>query len=309
LNKLAIALKPQAMVPKRVNPTRSLISPARYLKALQDPFAESSAGVKVPDFDGNPSFTLASKDVGTFTTDSAGYAGGAIVYGAPYRAFVTSASNTSGTITLTAGTATPWTDQASGLLTSSNAVSTRMVAGGFRLTNLASLAGSAPASGRMIIAPVSTSQYYSTASFTESTLRKIPGCLVVPLAGLAASHVPIVGLSRPLDPSAFCYETPGRNFTGLGNDDPQFVSYLWMVVGAPNSTTILECETVAHWEVLPSLANAVLTTAGATSSYTTLERAFNWAQENSPVSWESAYAFAEYASAAYSSRSAPHRLQ
>jgi hypothetical protein len=309
LNKLAVALKPKQKPSFKVNVQRSLISPARYLQALKDPFSEISSGVKVPDFDGNPSFTLASKDVAQFTTDAAGYAGGVIVYGGPTRAFYYSASNTAGTITLSGGSSVAWSDQTSGLLTTSNAYSARLVAGGFRITNLLSLAGNTPASGRLIVAPVSNVQYFSTGSFTESALRKIPGCMVIPLAALAASHLPVIGVTRPLDPSAFCYLPVNRSFSGVANDDPQFTSFLWMVVGAPASTTILECETAAHWEVLPVLTNAVLTTAGTTSSYSTLERAFNWAQENSPLTWDNAYTFADYAQTAFGYVPNPLRLQ
>jgi hypothetical protein len=285
LSKLANALEPKKTKPYRVAANRKLAPAGKYLSALKDPFAENVCGVKIPDFDGNPSFTLASKDVLQIITDSSGYAGGALIYGSA-RNLVVSASNTVGVITMTGGSPSTWTDVSTGLLQTSNANASRHVAGGFKMTNLLSLAGSNPASGRLIIAPVSTFQFYNTGSFTESTLRKLPGCVVIPLAGLAASNVPVFGSVRPLDPSAFTYTAPNRVYSGVANDDPQLTNFFYMVVGAPASSSIIEIETVAHWEVLPTLTNAVLSTVGTASSYSTMEAAFNWAQENNPISWE-----------------------
>jgi len=292
LNKLAGALK----TPKTtfVSNPRKLVPPGRYLQALRFPFADQSAGVKIPDYDGNPSFTVASKDVIQISTDSAGYAGGVLQFGTPSRVALTSFSNTAGTITLTGGTATAWSDYSGGVLSGSNSIAARVVAGGFRITNLMSLAGSSPAAGRLIIAPVSNLQLFNIASFTESTLRKLPGCMVVPLTALAASCEPVYGITAPLDPSAFCYNSTSRILSGVANDDPQLLSYLYMVVGAPPSpNTALEIEMMCHWEALPQLVNAVLCTVGIESSNSTLEKAFNWVQQHNPITWDVAMLAAE----------------
>lgn len=268
---------------------------SRYLASLLNPFAPTSAGVKLPDFDSNPSFTLASKDVVQISTDSYGYAGGVFWVGISGRKWTTSASNTGGTVTLTSGTNYDWNDSNSGLLSGSNCNGVRLVTGGIRLTNLLSASGSNAASGRLIIAPLSNAQVFDTATFVEGDLRKQPGCLVIPLAGLAASSAPVEAVAAPLDPSAFMYVNPNRSPTGVANDDPQFTSFVYLIVGAPASSMLLEAECVANWEALPMISNATLCTPGVESSTSTLEKAFNWVQTHNPISWETAAEFSAQA--------------
>lgn len=281
---------------------------SRYLASLLDPFAATSAGVKLPDFDSNPSYTVASKDVVQITTDTYGYAGGVFWQGISGRKWTVSASNTGGTVTLTGGTNYNWNDANSGLLTVANCNGIRLVTGGIRLTNLLSVSGNNAASGRLILAPLSNAQVYDTASFAEGDLRKQPGCMVIPLAALAASSAPVEAVAAPLDPSAFCYVGSNRTPTGVANDDPQFTSFVYMIVGAPASSILMEVECVANWEALPMISNATLCTPGVESSTTILEKAFNWVQTNNPISWESAADFSAQALYAFGQQRRAPRL-
>jgi len=261
-----------------------LTSPHQYLIAMRDPFHPEAAGVKLPDFDGNPSFTVASKDVFLLRVNDAGYGGGYIQFGTSGRNQVQALeANAGATVDMNGGTAHAWSDYTSGLLNPGNSVASRMIAGGLKISNLLSIAGNQAAQGRLLIAPVSNAAVYNTRYLTESLLRKQPGAMVIPLAALASSAVPVVCLTRPLDPSAHCYFPPGLHLTGVADNDPQFLSFAFLIVGAPALSLPLEVEMVAHWEVLPVLANAVLTTPGVESSTKVMETAVNEGQLQEPV--------------------------
>lgn len=261
-----------------------LTSPHQYLIAMRDPFQPEAAGVKLPDYDGNPSFTVASKDVFLLQVNAAGYGGGYIQFGTSGRNQVQALEENAGaTVDMHGATAHAWSDYTSGLLNPSNSVASRMITGGLKISNLLSIAGSQAAQGRLLIAPVSNAAVFNTRYLTESLLRKQPGAMVIPLAALATSAVPVVCLTRPLDPSAHCYFPPGLNLTGVADNDPQFLSFAFLIVGAPALSLPLEVEMVAHWEVLPVLANAVLTTPGVESSTKVMETAVNEGQLQEPV--------------------------
>jgi hypothetical protein len=174
------------------------------------------------------------------------------------------------------------------LIGTTQASNDRVVAGGFRISNLLSLAGTNPAAGRLVIAPVpnsTTVPLYTAGTYTEATLRKQPGCIVIPLAGLAASNHPVVGITAPLDPSAMCYTPANQTFTFVANDGPNMLSFVYIVTGAPVSLAVLEVEQVSHWEVLPRMVYASLATESIESSYTILDRAANWFSSQDPISW------------------------
>jgi len=304
IRKLSLALIPSKPRPKRVVNRPKLIASARYLQALQNPFHADVAGVKVPDFDGNLSFTVASKDLFSISSDANGYSGGAIVYFDPAIRNVVSASNTLGAVTLNLGTLTAWTDF-TGQLAVTQAIGSRLVAGGFRITNLMSIAGTAAASGRLVIAPISEvmlSALLAGGTYTEALLRKQPGCLVIPLSALAAAEDPVVGYTGPLDPSAQNYI--GTNIVLLPNvDQPNFVNFIYLVTGAPPSIPILEIESVAHWEALPNLTNGSLVTAGIVSDISMMDRAYNYMQTTDAITWAGkAYNFVAQASENYQLR-------
>jgi len=280
----AIARLEQKIGGGAMHRTSMLTSPHQYLIAMRDPFHPEAAGVKLPDYDGNPSFTVASKDVLLVEVNATGYAGGYLQFGTTGRNQVQALPANAGPSTdMFGGNAHAWSDYTSGLLSSSNSVASRLIAGGIKISNLLSIAGSQAAQGRLLIAPVSNAAVYNTRYLTESLLRKQPGAMVIPLAALAASAEPVVCLTRPLDPSAHCYFPPGLNLTGVADNDPQFLSFAFMVVGAPSLSIPLEVEMVAHWEVLPILANAVLTTPGVQASHKVMEEAVNEGQLQDPV--------------------------
>jgi hypothetical protein len=282
----------KAMCPKMTRKPRgsmrpTLMTPMRYIQALQNPFHPESAGAKIPNFDGTPSFTYASKDLFTVSSDAAGYSGGALYFFSPFtRNYVT--TNTAGNFVLNGATQTPWSDSTA-LLSISNITAQRVVAGGLKITNLLSLAGTNPASGRLVIAPVSSAQLNALvltvgAPFTEATVRKLPGAMVIPLAALAASEDPVFGLSGPLDPSSFAYLNPTAG-PSTNNINANNVCYVYTVTGAPNSVNILEIEMVCHWEILPVFANATLCTAGIQSNAGIIDRAMDFMQTHDLISF------------------------
>lgn len=264
------------------------LTPARkYLDAIRDPFHPSSAGVKVPDFDGNPSYTLAAKDAYQITTDVNGAAGGVCVFGFPYYASSTG-SVAAGTVTLNGGAVRAWSDY-TGLLATTTCVAQRTVCGGLRFQNLMSLAGTNAAQGRLIIAPVSEPNVAALISvgvtYTESSLRKMPGAMVIPLAALAASHIPVVCSSAPLDPSAMCYVASSTSLQLLYNDSPNHVNFVYLVVGGPASQAVLEVEQVGHYEALPQLAYGPLATESIEADPGIMATAFNWISRQDPIEW------------------------
>jgi hypothetical protein len=260
-----------------------LIPASRYINAIRNPFSAEAAGVKVPDFDGNPSFTVASKDLYTIATNSDGNAGWIMNFGFPSSRNVVAASiTTPGVVTIYNGTTTAWTDY-TGLLSATNSVTSRSVVGGFKINNLCSLAGSTAAQGRLVIAPVSANlaNYIintNASTYSEAQLRRMPGAMVIPLASLAASGKPVWGISGPLDPTALTYFIPGISISTSYNDCPNNIAYMCVVIGGPASTSILEVEQITHWEALPQLATGSLATSGTTISYAALEQAMNFVQ-------------------------------
>jgi len=295
-NKNAIITK-QKKANKKKNATirrlKSKLSPAgKYFNAIVDPFHPDSSGVKVPDFDGTPTFTLASKDIFSVSSDASGYIGGILFYGQADARYIAPATLTSGTITYGNGTGSvAWSDYTSGLLSTANATTCRCVAGGFKITNLLSLAGSTAASGRLVIAPISSSLatkiVSASGSYTEATLRKQPGAQVIPLAALAASSSAVTGVTGPMDPTGLCYIQPDFTFTTAYNDQPEFVQYAYIVTGAPASVSTLEIETVTHWEVCPVMSNGSLCTPAIESSTGMMDKVMNYLQEADLIQWGS----------------------
>jgi hypothetical protein len=286
LNNSAPPPKPkiQSFGPNMSRP--ALGDPRRYKLAMIDPFNNNAKGVKVPDFDGNPSFTLRSYETFTITTDANGAACGCFQFATPVRRSVTA--------TVTAGvgnlTTTPvssnWSDYSgAGLLAATSSNASRLVAGGFKIESIMNLAGATPAAGKMIIAPVPNSLLFDTSSFSESDLRKAIGSRTIPLAALTASSLPVVGSTRTLDPSALCYLATSYNLTGVANDDPQFLSFVYLVIGAPVSQAILQVDMVAHWECLPTLPLSTLATVGVRSSAAILDEVANMSQQSDTMYW------------------------
>jgi len=255
---------------------------------LRTPF-QPQLRSKVPDFDGNPSFTVASKDLYNITTDANGAAAGVIQFGYGITRNFNAASIVAGVATLYGGAFSSWDDY-TGMISSTAASASRVVTGGFKLNNLLSLAGTTAASGRMVIAPIGnfaavTLESSGGGTFTEATLRKQPGCIVIPLAGLAASHHPVVGSTAPLDPSALCYTKAAQALTTVGNDGPNMLNFIYLITGAPASVAAVEVEQVCHWEVLPTLAYGSLASDPIESSATIMDRAVNWFSQQDPIRW------------------------
>lgn len=260
-----------------------LSNPRQYVLAVLDPFAPEAVGVKLPDFDGNASFTVTSRDDLSISANALGAAGVLLQFGVSGRNQTQSITATSTQFTTVGAANAAWSDYTSGMLSSTNSVASRMISGGIRITNILSLAGTTAAQGRLIIAPIPNYTVYNTGTFTESSIRKLPGSTVISLAALAASSEPVCCYSRALDPSAYSYVQPGYTLTGIANDDPQFTSFVLMVVGAPASSTPLIIEMVAHWEVLPVLTQAALTTPAMRSSQRTIEEAHNISEVMEPI--------------------------
>jgi hypothetical protein len=285
--KLVTAGPPRAARSQSMNISKKpqLSDPKAYIRALLDPFNPTSAGVKIPDFDGTPSYTLCSKDIFSISTNAVGSACGFFGFVTPVRRnLVGTATTTTGTLT-TGSTWASWSDY-SGLLATTQASATRVVAGGFRITSNMSAAGLQAAQGRIIIGPISNGLFFDTATVTEAQLRKQKGSVVIPLSALTMSSKPVQGATRPLDPSAYCYLGPDYTLTGVGNDDPQLLGFVYLVVGAPVTLdSFLEVEMVCHWEVIPRLDNATLVTPGVASSHSTIDEAMNVSQTEDPIDW------------------------
>jgi len=264
-------------------PSGLLSNPRQYVLAVIDPFAPEAVGVKLPDFDGNASFTVTSRDDLSISVNAVGAAGALLQFGASGRNQTQSITATATQFTTVGAQNSAWSDYTSGMLASTNSVASRMISGGIRISNILSLAGATAAQGRLIIAPLPNYTVYNTGTFTESSIRKLPGSVVIALAALAASSEPVCCYSRALDPSAYSYVQPGYTLTGTANDDPQFTSFVLMIVGAPANTTPLIVEMVAHWEALPVLAQAALTSPAMRSSQRVMEEAHNISEVMEPI--------------------------
>jgi len=275
----------RSQVNMNISKKPQLSDPKAYIRALLNPFSPNAAGVKIPDFDGTPSFTLCSKDIFAISTNSVGSACGFLSYITPVRRNIVGTATTA-VATLTTGAVwSSWSDY-SGLLSTAQTSAVRVVAGGFRITSNMSSAGLQAAQGRIVIAPIPNGLFYDTATATEAQLRKQKGAVVIPLSALTMSNQPVQGATRPLDPSAYCYLSADYLLTGVGNDDPQNLGFVYFVVGAPVTLdSFLEVEMVCHWEVLPRLDNATLVTPGVASSHSTIDEAMNVSQTSDPIDW------------------------
>lgn len=227
---------------------------SQYEWAIQEPFSPYAVGAKVPDFDSRVSATWRSCDYSTITTDGSGYACVVYSFSNPGVAQTTTATNTSGVFKLSAAGRAAWTDQ-SGILANSltNTDSIRPVGGGLKLVPYQN---ATTAQGKVYLMPLSEHQVVrwesDTTGISETTVRRAAGSKTYSLSALASGTQKITFRSAPCDSACMQYVPSSLTYrSGAFGAFANMTAVAVVVIGGPNSTTVLDVEQVAHWEFLP----------------------------------------------------------
>lgn len=257
---------------------------SKFTLAQLDPFSEKVAGVKIPDVNTQPSSTVVVEDEFSISTGGT-YGSSAIML----RPTLVSTSVSSTPISQTAWS---WSAGFGGGSNSSKATTVqanntvvRVCAHGVRLTSAL-----APTSvtGFVHIAIVTETDFSNTTWSTPQTIADMQTSQWykrIPLAVLTQKPYKVV--NKILDPNAFRYFDPRSDLAAQATDmtlhTSGWANILIAVTGVAINTTAISCESILHYETLPSAGSAQTVTPAASASSAAVEQATNVANSTPAV--------------------------